>query len=150
MGDQGHKGKSLEIPDRLAVGKVWVVMEIVLGGRVEEELVHLRDHTKQMFATARKRMRGSKIRAVRPKRGLSSRLGSMELLRVPTNKTDWVFWMVVSLIYQQKKAPLSLKTGKKGPEKIVEKSPRVPQLISVPASSSNVAAGSGEGCKPEA
>ena len=109
-------------------------MEIVLGDRVEEELVPLRDNAKQMFETTRKRMRRSQIRSVWPKGSLSSRLGHMELLRVLTNTTDWVFGAAISLIYQQKKAPLSLKRGKKGLEKKVEKPPRVPQLISVPAS----------------
>ena len=88
MGDQDHKGKSLEIPNRLATGKVWVVMETVLGGQVEEELFPFRDHAKQMFEMTRKRMRRSQIRAVWPKRGLSSRLGHVELLRVLTNTTD--------------------------------------------------------------
>ena len=101
---------------------------------VEEELVPLRDHAKQMFETTRKKMRGSQIRLVWPKRGLSSRLGRIELLRGLINTTDWVFWVAARLICQQKETPLSLKRGKKGPEKKVEKPPRVPQLILVPAS----------------
>ena len=59
----------------------------------------------------------------------------MELLEVLTNITDWVFGAAISLTYPQKKAPSSLKRGKKGLEmKVGKRPPRVPLLILVPVS----------------